>query len=99
MPDKIDAKIVIINEFEKYSIVKFIIFVTHQYSKMQGRNIKIWHYNSPCETILIGDCDGRLCAIEIKWGKKNPKLPNVFANAYQNAEYYVINKENYLDWV
>lgn len=58
-----------------------------------------WRTYDKQELDLVEEYDGRLCAMEIKWGKKNPKLPNVFANAYQNAEYYVINKENYLDWV
>lgn len=58
-----------------------------------------WRTYDKQELDLVEECDGNLLAMEIKWGKKNPKLPNVFANAYQGAEFQVINKDNYLDWV
>ena len=58
-----------------------------------------WRTYDKQELDLVEECDGNLLAMEIKWGKKTPKLPNVFANAYQGAEFQVINKDNYLDWV
>ncbi len=45
----------------KNSIVKFIIFVRYWNSKMQGKNVKIWHYNSPCGRLLIGDYQEQMC--------------------------------------
>ena len=58
-----------------------------------------WRTYDKQELDLVEECDGNLLAMEIKWGKKTPKLPNIFANAYEGAEFQVINTENYMDWV
>lgn len=49
------------------------------------------------EIDLIEEGNGELIAFEIKWGNKNPSVPVAFANAYKNAEYKVVRRDNYLD--
>ncbi len=58
-----------------------------------------WRTYDKQELDLVEECDGKLFAMEIKWGNKTPKLPIVFANAYKEVEYQVINRDNYLYWV
>jgi uncharacterized protein len=38
-------------------------------------------------------------AFEFKWGNKKAKIPVAFANAYPEAKFSVITKENYLDFI
>ncbi|MFN8347008.1 MAG: ATP-binding protein [Spirosomataceae bacterium] len=38
-------------------------------------------------------------AYEFKWGNKKAKLPKAFAEAYPDAKFEVITKENYLDFI
>ena len=38
-------------------------------------------------------------AFEFKWGNKKVKIPVAFANAYPDAKFSVISKENYLDFI
>ena len=69
------------------------------YNNLKHIEQYFWRTYDKQELDLVEECDGKLLAMEIKWGNKNPKLPNVFANAYQGAEYQVISRDNYLDWV
>lgn len=43
--------------------------------------------------------DGTIQAFEFKWGQKVPRIPKVFAKAYPNATFHVINPENYLNYI
>lgn len=43
--------------------------------------------------------DGKIQAFEFKWGKKAPRLPSVFAKAYPDATFQVINPDNYLEYI
>lgn len=43
--------------------------------------------------------EGKLFGYEIKWGDKKIKEPKLWRETYKNAEYKVINKENYLEFV
>ena len=36
---------------------------------------------------------------EIKSGKKNPKIPKAFANAYPEAAYNIVNRDVFWDYV
>jgi hypothetical protein len=38
-------------------------------------------------------------AFEFKWGNKKAKIPVAFANAYPEAKFSIITKENYLDFI
>ena len=42
---------------------------------------------------------GKLFGFEIKWGKDKTKPPKDWLETYDNAEYKVIDRENYLDFI
>jgi len=35
----------------------------------------------------------------MKWGKLRPKNPKDFLKTYKNAQFNVVNQENYLDFI
>ena len=41
----------------------------------------------------------QLAALECKWKDDKTKVPAAFSKAYPKAEFNVINKDNYLDWI
>ena len=41
----------------------------------------------------------QLAALECKWKEDKIKAPAAFSKAYPEAEFNVINKDNYLDWI
>jgi predicted AAA+ superfamily ATPase len=41
----------------------------------------------------------KINAFEVKWGSNKGKIPISFSNAYPSAQFQIINKENYLDWI
>ena len=58
-----------------------------------------WRTYDKQEIDLIEESADSLTALEFKWGNKMPPVPTIFHEAYPNAEFYVANKENYLDFV
>lgn len=58
-----------------------------------------WRTYDKQEIDLIEENQDTLTALEFKWGNKLPKVPKVFQEAYPNAEYNVINRDNYLDYI
>ena len=58
-----------------------------------------WRTYDKQEIDLIEECGDNLLALEFKWGKKEPKMPKVFHDAYPNADFHVVNPENYLEFI
>ncbi len=56
-----------------------------------------WRTYDKQEIDLIEEYNGTLHAYEMKSGKKNPKAPLAFREAYPEATFAVINRENLLD--
>ncbi len=42
---------------------------------------------------------GKLFGFEVKWGEDKAKPPKYWLETNKNAEYQVINQENYLDFI
>ena len=71
------------------------------------RNLNGRHYNElyfwrtydQQEIDLIEINETEIQAFEIKKGEKNPPCPKAFSDTYTNAQYNVIRKDNYLDFV
>ena len=62
-------------------------------------NAYFWRTYQGQELDLVEERDGKLIGIEIKWNyKKKPKKPKDWSK-YKNAEFKVINSDNYLDFV
>jgi hypothetical protein len=64
-----------------------------------GKEFYFWRTYDKQEIDLIEEGSGSLNAFEIKWGNKNPEAPGAFKDAYPNAIYEVINRENYLKYL
>ena len=62
-------------------------------------NQYFWRTYSQKEINYLEDQDGKLSAFEFKWNKKKTKVPQEFLDAYENAEFEVISKENYLEFL
>lgn len=58
-----------------------------------------WRTYDKQEIDLIEESADSLTALEFKWGNKMPNAPKVFQEAYSHAEFHVVNRENYLEFV
>lgn len=62
-------------------------------------NQYFWRTYDQKEIDLVEERDGKLFGYEIKWGNKKVKEPKIWKETYSNAEFKVINQENYLDFI
>ncbi len=58
-----------------------------------------WRTTQQQEIDLIEEQDGCLKAFEFKWGRKTPKMPKPFAEAYPDSAYTIVSPENYYDFI
>ncbi len=58
-----------------------------------------WRTHTKQEIDRIETQSEQIAAFEYKWGRENVKTPTEFAKSYPDAEYTVINKDNYLDYI
>jgi predicted AAA+ superfamily ATPase len=58
-----------------------------------------WRTYDGKEIDLVEEWDGRLFGYEIKWTKAGKYPPKGWLETYENAEYQVINRNNYLDFI
>ncbi|MBU1851099.1 MAG: ATP-binding protein [Candidatus Omnitrophica bacterium] len=62
-------------------------------------NNYFWRTYDKKEIDLIEEREGRLYGYEIKWSGKKVKKPVEWLNTYKNSLYYIINKDNYLEFI
>lgn len=62
-------------------------------------NHYFWRTYDQKEIDYIEERDGKLFGYEFKWGQRKAKEPERFLRDYPNAEFKVINRENYLEFV
>ena len=63
-------------------------------------NFYFWRTYDKQEIDLIEERDGHLIAYEFKWSsRKMAKCPKAFAEAYPDADFYLINPDNILDFI
>lgn len=63
-------------------------------------NNYFWRTYDQKEIDFVEDRGGKLYGYEIKWSEdKKPGAPDDWLETYEDAEYKVINKENYLDFI
>ncbi|MCQ2606062.1 MAG: ATP-binding protein [Bacteroidales bacterium] len=68
-------------------------------NQRNGTEFFFWRTYDNQEIDLIESRDGILSAFEMKSGKKNPKAPIAFREAYPEASFSVINRDNCLDFI
>jgi predicted AAA+ superfamily ATPase len=69
------------------------------YNEGLGKAFYFWRTYNRREIDLIEENANRLTALEFKWGNKKPDIPDVFKEAYPEATYHVVGRDNYLDYV
>lgn len=62
-------------------------------------NNYFWRTYNQKEIDWVEEREGKLFGYEIKWGDKKIKEPKLWRETYENAEYKVINQENYLEFI
>jgi len=58
-----------------------------------------WRTYTGAELDYIEESSGKLSGFEIKWKKKKAKVPKSWAENYENANFEMINAENYQDFL
>lgn len=69
------------------------------YHKLQAENY-FWRTYDQQELDWLENTREKLSAFEFKWSEtKKPKVPTAFGNAYPDASFEIINRQNYLDFI
>ncbi|MCP3928366.1 MAG: ATP-binding protein [Bacteroidetes bacterium] len=83
--------------WENYVVSERIKF--QRYSKMIVNNY-FWRTYDQQEIDWVEERGGKLYAYEFKWNpSKKVKVPGAWKKQYKEAEFEVINRDNYLGWV
>ncbi len=69
------------------------------YNEGLGKEFYFWRTYDRQEIDLIEEGSDSLTALEFKWGNKKPNVPGIFKEAYPNATFEVVNKDNYLKYI
>ena|SRR3989338_2605289 len=62
-------------------------------------NYYFWRTHTGQEIDIIKETNGELTAIECKWSEVSGKPPSAWREAYPDADFRIIHKENYLDFI
>jgi predicted AAA+ superfamily ATPase len=73
--------------------------IKNKYFNTKSAEYYFWRTYDGQEIDLIEECDTRISAIEFKYSEKNIRIPRAFAEAYPEANYVQVHKENYLQWL
>jgi predicted AAA+ superfamily ATPase len=65
----------------------------------QSVNAYFWRTYDQKEIDLVEEYQGALTGFEIKWKRSRPRPPKVWQEAYPNADFKCIHRENYLDFI
>ena len=68
------------------------------YKKIYSNNF-FWRMWNGQEIDWVEEREGKLFGYEIKWSDKKCKEPKLWRETYENAEFKVINQDNYLEFV
>lgn len=68
------------------------------YQPMYSNNY-FWRTYDHQEIDWVEEREGKLFGYEFKWGKKKLKVPKAWHSAYPKAEFSIINKENFPEFV
>jgi uncharacterized protein len=71
---------------------------TQDYRQIYANNF-FWRTYDRKEIDMVEEREGKLFGYEFKWGKKKMKQPKLWLQTYENAEYQIINTENFLDFL
>jgi predicted AAA+ superfamily ATPase len=69
------------------------------FNEKQNKEFYFWRTYDGQEIDLVEEKAENLQAFKIKWGTKTPSAPKIFMKTYQNADYKIINRQNYLNFI
>ena len=69
------------------------------YNDLLHKEFYFWRTYDKQEIDLIEESADNLTALEFKWGNRTPSVPKAFQEAYPHAEFHVVSRENYLDFI
>ena len=69
-----------------------------EYLGEQSNNY-FWRTYTKKEIDFVEEREGRLFGYEMKWGKARPRSPKEWLNAYPNASWELVTRENYLEFI
>lgn len=69
------------------------------HNKGLRKEFYFWRTYDNQEIDLIEESSDSLTALEFKWGNKKPNVPSAFKEAYPDATFDVLNKDNYLNYI
>lgn len=82
--------------WENYLIIERL--KKQEYLNKQANNY-FWRTYDQKEIDLIEEYGGKLYGYEIKWPDKKAKKPKEWLKTYKNAEYHLITRTNYLEFI
>jgi len=82
--------------FENFLIIERIKKNKYQDKTAAGY---FWRAYSGSEVDYVEEAAGKFSAYEFKYGKKKAKLPNKLLEEYNNPDFKLINKDNYLEFI
>ena len=82
--------------WENYLVIERLKY--HEYLR-QSANAYFWRTYRQQELDLVEERQGRLFGYEMKWGKSKVKPPTEWQAAYPEADYNVVNHQNYLGFI
>lgn len=82
--------------WEQYAISERLKY--NSYRAYQPRYF-FWRTYDGQEIDLLEVKNNHITAVECKWGDSKAKVPPAFKSAYPDAQFNLVTKENYLDWV
>ncbi|MCL5072326.1 MAG: ATP-binding protein [Actinobacteria bacterium] len=82
--------------WENFCIAERVKYLAY---KQISANRFFWRTYDKKEIDLIEERDGKLFAFECKYSKKDVKIPIDFIKSYPASEFFVINKDNYLEFL
>ncbi|MDD2798384.1 MAG: ATP-binding protein [Bacteroidales bacterium] len=65
----------------------------------QNKSFYFWRTYDGQEIDLIEESSGKLSAFEFKWGDKTARPPKAFSTNYPEADFTLINRTNYSDFI
>ena len=82
--------------WENYLVIERL--KRQEYLREQANNY-FWRTYSQKEIDLVEEREGKLFGYEMKWGAARAKPPKEWLEAYPNASWQLINRENYLELI
>ena len=82
--------------WENYMISERLKY--QEYKRLSSNNY-FWRTYGQQEIDWVEERDGSLFGYEFRWKETKVKIPNQWKNAYPNASFEVINRDNFNEWL